>query len=448
MNNSVLFTCIGTSDPVRGYRDGPMLHILRYHRPKKVWILLSDEAEKNEMSDRRLEETWLFMKEHWDGYSPEKVIITTGIVDPSDQDSVAPPIENAVRRLRNENPDSELLLNLSSGTPQMKMALALLSCELGLHASGIQVKSPEGKAGTAERTNVKDFNAGDALELNEDEEEPFNRCSVPEFFSIRTAQRKKEFLALLERRDYAALVSMSGSLNEELNELVQHLYYRDILQDAEARKFAGKLRFRQFPLNLYPQRSTRADNDFCLVSEAFLSLKNMLKRDQYSLFVIRMNPFVLSLQLQLLHSELPKVGLEFSEIFNLKSNGEYELDADKLKEKNNEFFWTASNRMNAQLDRRGANLKMCNGLLAAIPGFRADTLILLQRAERLNTTLRNDLAHQLQDTTEAELEEKLGESPEQYLDKFGGLLASVYPQCDRKLFRVYDDCDEYIRANL
>lgn len=32
----ILFTCMGTSDPVRGYRDGPMLHILRWYRPERV----------------------------------------------------------------------------------------------------------------------------------------------------------------------------------------------------------------------------------------------------------------------------------------------------------------------------------------------------------------------------------------------------------------------------
>ena len=40
----ILFTCMGTSDPVRGYRDGPMLHILRWYRPEKVWVFLTEEA--------------------------------------------------------------------------------------------------------------------------------------------------------------------------------------------------------------------------------------------------------------------------------------------------------------------------------------------------------------------------------------------------------------------
>ena len=49
----ILFTCMGTSDPVRGYRDGPMLHILRWYRPEKVWVFLTEEAaELNQKGDR------------------------------------------------------------------------------------------------------------------------------------------------------------------------------------------------------------------------------------------------------------------------------------------------------------------------------------------------------------------------------------------------------------
>lgn len=40
----LLFTCMGTSDPVRGYHDGPMLHIIRHYRPELICVFLSGEA--------------------------------------------------------------------------------------------------------------------------------------------------------------------------------------------------------------------------------------------------------------------------------------------------------------------------------------------------------------------------------------------------------------------
>lgn len=39
--DDILFTCAGTSDPVRGNRDGGILHIMRYYHPKRVYLFLS-----------------------------------------------------------------------------------------------------------------------------------------------------------------------------------------------------------------------------------------------------------------------------------------------------------------------------------------------------------------------------------------------------------------------
>ena len=59
MAERVLFTCVGTSDPVREMRDGSMLHIMRHYRPEKVYIFLSKEMEDFEKADRRLEKRFV-----------------------------------------------------------------------------------------------------------------------------------------------------------------------------------------------------------------------------------------------------------------------------------------------------------------------------------------------------------------------------------------------------
>ena len=41
MAESVLFTCVGTTDTVRGLRDGGMMHAMRHYRPQKVYIFVS-----------------------------------------------------------------------------------------------------------------------------------------------------------------------------------------------------------------------------------------------------------------------------------------------------------------------------------------------------------------------------------------------------------------------
>lgn len=165
----LLFTCMGTSDPVRGYHDGPMLHIIRYYRPDVICVLLSSEAAALNDCGARLDTVLTHIRKNWGGYAPELRVVRTQIEDPSDMDAVGAPITEAVAKLVEEFPDSELLLNLSSGTPQMKIVLSFLAADVRLNARGIQVKNFERASGTTERTNAADYSVEDELECSEDE---------------------------------------------------------------------------------------------------------------------------------------------------------------------------------------------------------------------------------------------------------------------------------------
>ena len=144
----LLFTCMGTSDPVRGYHDGPMLHIIRHYRPEVICVFLSGEAAALDGCGARLDTVLSHIQNNWGGYAPELRVVRTQIDDPSDMDAVGAPITEAVAALTAEFPDGEVLLNLSSGTPQMKIALAFLAADLRRSMRGIQVKNFERASGT------------------------------------------------------------------------------------------------------------------------------------------------------------------------------------------------------------------------------------------------------------------------------------------------------------
>lgn len=42
----VLLTFAGNSDPTRNNCDGPILHICRYYRPEKIYLVLTSEMQK------------------------------------------------------------------------------------------------------------------------------------------------------------------------------------------------------------------------------------------------------------------------------------------------------------------------------------------------------------------------------------------------------------------
>lgn len=44
---SILISCIGGSDPIRSFHDGPLLNIVRYHKDiNKCYMFLSTEVKK------------------------------------------------------------------------------------------------------------------------------------------------------------------------------------------------------------------------------------------------------------------------------------------------------------------------------------------------------------------------------------------------------------------
>ena len=43
---TILLTAVGTTDPIRGGYDGPVLHIARVYQPEKIVLIYSEEMYK------------------------------------------------------------------------------------------------------------------------------------------------------------------------------------------------------------------------------------------------------------------------------------------------------------------------------------------------------------------------------------------------------------------
>ena len=279
MAERVLFTCVGTSDPVREMRDGSMLHIMRHYRPEKVYIFLSKEMEDFEKADRRLEKTFCFVNEKWADGTAEAVYEYSGLFNVADMDAVADPLFAFFEKMIRENPDSRVLINLSSGTPQMKTVLAQLAVS-SRHGDirGIQVANPSGKSGKSGRTNEDGYDVQLELELNEDEApDAPNRCSEPRLFAIQRDRARAQIGSLLARRDYRALEAIGDQLPPDILPLIRHLAARNDLQTEEAYKLARTL---SLPFKLYPAKRA-AGEEYRELSEYYLLLRNLQLTGRY-----------------------------------------------------------------------------------------------------------------------------------------------------------------------
>ena len=193
----ILFTCAGTTDPVRGGRDGSMLHIMRHYRPQKIYLFLSDEMVRYEQKDQRFEKAFRFVAEKW-AYPFEWHVKQTDLVDVADLDAVSEPLRAYFLQVAEENPGGRILINLSSGTPQMKVILAQLALSLRFSVLGVQVLNPEKKSGDSKRTNIAAYIVDDELELNEDDEPGApNRCQEPQLLAMQRDRQRAQIRVLI-----------------------------------------------------------------------------------------------------------------------------------------------------------------------------------------------------------------------------------------------------------
>lgn len=445
----ILFSCAGTTDPVRGGYDGGMLHILRHYRPEGVYLFLSAEMADYEDRDQRFQKMFQYMQIQW-GYSPRCVYQHSGIRDVSDLDAVCEPLRVFFRRAAEENPGCRILINLSSGTPQMKIVLAQLAISVGRNVLGIQVSNPDRRSGSSSRSNDRNYVVDEELQLNEDDEPgAVSRCSQPQMLAMQQEQQRAQIRSLLKRRDYDALETLSAVLPPQLAQLARHLAARSRLQSKEAARLARGL---NLPFKLY-LAGPGADDRYKALSEYYLLLRNLQLSQRYTEFVLRINPFLSQLMLPLVERSLP---CPLETIVVHQPGDRICLNPEAMAQHVPELL-RALQQSTGRTLQPGKDFSLFIGvaMLKAMNGVPVDLLDMLEACEKLNRQQRNPAAHQLHAVTEESLraacEDSHGKhySPAELVNGFGRLLKQAYPQAyEGKLFSVYDQCEAYFLQQL
>lgn len=449
----VLFSCVGTTDPVRGEHDGGLLHILRHYRPKAVCIFMTPEIALLDEKDHRYQKMLAHIKQHWDGYAPDLISVKAEVKDASDLDELDKPLQQAMETLRQRYPGAEILINISSGTPQMQMILSQMVLDLRYRTRGIQVKNFERKAGTTERTNSRYFDIDTELELAELEEsspDAPNRCVEPELFPMRREMQWQEIKALLERRDYTAIQSMRGCLPNELMQLVKHLAARNQLQTQEAHKLARGL---SLPFSLYPIKPApgRDSGKYKEISEYFLVMKNLQYTHRYTDFVLRLNPFTIRLQAAALDTALQNCfGYSLSALlYDVRPNHPL-FSVDALQAKSPALYQYLCNEFAARNlsapQNREPSILLYNTLLSWFSEVPGPVKQLFSTCETLNQK-RNAAAHQLFNLTDADIQSCINMSCAELVRRIEQAIIQIYPECDPTIFNLYERCEKYIKQN-
>jgi len=290
MKQYILFTPLGMTDPIRGFRDGAMLHICRVYQPKKVYLYMSQEICNYDALDNRYETTLQKLAQSLGTTTETYKIKREGINNPHSFDAFFEEFNSNIHSIVGQNPDFSLIINLSSGTPQMKSALQILCALSDRPYLPLQVTSPEGKS-NVEATVSAEYDIETEWELNLDNslDTFINRCIVV---------TQKNYLAILQMEtikkhvfsyNYSAAMVAATQIKGFINPPIYKLLQAANLRQSLNLKKLDALSLEDY--ELYPVQSS----DLKYIFEYILILQLKLKKGELGDFIRGLTPAITDL---------------------------------------------------------------------------------------------------------------------------------------------------------
>jgi CRISPR type III-A/MTUBE-associated protein Csm6 len=448
MDKKVLFTCVGSSDPVRDLHDGAMLHIIRHYLPQKVYIVLSAQMEKTHREDDRYRKAIRkFCRDYH--HDIEVQFFPCGIEDVSDFDAFDELFRGYLKQIMQENPGAEILLNLSSGSPQMKITMCLLANDMQFNRlKAIQVKTYQGGANTSENTAQKDYDPDAQIELNEDNEPGAeDRCREPKIFTVKKALALQQVQALLRDYEYKSAKILLQSLGLAQPDstamiLTEHLLKRQDLKTKEAEKLVVG---RDYGMELFPIANVKCKE----LVEYFLVLQNLQKTGKITEFTLRLNPFIVRMQELYLQK---RFCFDCAKIKQIDSHGIEFLKREKIEQADRALLEYLDQQFRKDFQDSHPSIAVYNHMLSffhAQKGNEEDSRYLqfFKTCEQVNYE-RNSSAHSLYGMDESDLQ-PYRTSSKQILDTLKNLLRLFYgKECKLEAFELYDNVNALIMQSL
>ena len=237
----VLISAVGDTDPIRNFHDGALVHIARKYRPEKIIIVFSERTiGKKENIEKVLHAID-------PEYVPEIVIHKPIILNADIYvfDTMYDQFESIIQQYYTK--DDELLLNLSSATPQVKAALFIINRLSEINVKAIQVPTPVNDSNeNVPHDNVEDIDI--LIDTNEDNVEDFvDRTLEDESEKFLHALMKKTIRDFIKKYDYKASLELANQLpdfpglkdcRKKLQDIVDSLDRQDIPQLLQKKKWS------------------------------------------------------------------------------------------------------------------------------------------------------------------------------------------------------------------
>ncbi|KRN82318.1 type III-A CRISPR-associated CARF protein Csm6 [Ligilactobacillus acidipiscis] len=207
MGQTILLTCVGDTDPIRNFHDGALLHIARCKKPEKIVLFQSERSLKKR--DRLIKALTSIPN-----YEPN-VIDDPDIIKNDDVylfDKMFEIIDKKVSHyMRDLTDEDQIILNLTSGTPEMIAAMFSVNRIKGLNVQAFQVMTPS-KGSNKDIKHDNDVPIEDLINSNLDNKEIFESRIVQDK-AERYGQEllKKRAIYYVNMYNYSAVLDLITS---------------------------------------------------------------------------------------------------------------------------------------------------------------------------------------------------------------------------------------------
>lgn len=284
----ILFSPIGSTDPISRQYDGAMLHIIRKYRPEKVYVYMSKEMCELEDKDHRY--SWCLdqLRKKLEVDYEVEYIRREELTEVHLFDYFLTEFRDILTRIY--DPEAEMLLNVSSGTPAMKSALQILSAMYDRPMKPIQVYTPDKQLNV--REDVKGgYDVESEWELDIDNLESYeDRCTESSVVNMNVEIKTNIIKRMIESYDYVAAYQIAEPISEYIDKrallLMEAGNARLDLDKGTCSKLCEEAGY-----DIYPVKQRDQWNIF----EYFMLMKIKLIKEEYADFIRSISPLYFAL---------------------------------------------------------------------------------------------------------------------------------------------------------
>jgi len=429
------------SDPSRGNKDGAFIHICRKYKPKKVYLYMSKEICEYDELDNRYERYLGLLCEKLQFKCEVHKLKRPDLDKVNDFDFFYSDFDKILENISTENPDSDILINLSSGTPQMKSALMVLGTLFSRPLTLLQVSTPNKKSNDTKPVG-RDYDVELEWKLNEDNyENNYEKDEEKRITDVKrenlNARLKNEIVGKhILAYDYKAALTVAETIRDFMDpralNLINAGYRRLILDLGNAEKYAGNAGY-----DLLPIKGNSCSEKERVVFEYILSLKIKLKRGEIADFVRAVSPVLTDIFEIYLKN---KCNIDIESYYIKDPTGRY---APKLSR--NMLPQDLQQILDSVFPKGFKDTEPCAANLSPIVRARGDRAAgrLANELRRFEYSVRNIAAHEIVSVTDEWVARRSGYTPEDILQKLMEFASLCFP-VPRDAWDSYDRLNDTI----